>query len=121
VQPFGAATAEGSTVDTMSDGHRRTTVAIVYGKTGDPLLVICDPETDPPGQQWFTIVLDDSEGPDGPCEAPVCVDCLLGLHPRLGAGLLVALEHRGAEWRDREWVPAPELWVDDGDEEEDVE
>ena len=28
----------------------------------------------------------------------------------LGRGLGVALEHRGAEWRDGDWVPAPELW-----------
>ena len=31
----------------------------------------------------------------------------------LGRGLDVALEHRGAEWRDGVWVPAPELWDED--------
>jgi hypothetical protein len=49
-------------------------------------------------------------GPDGPSDVPVCVDCLLELHPRLGEGLDVALAHRGAEWRDGDWVAAPELW-----------
>ena len=66
--------------------------------------------TDPPGQRWFSIVLDDATGLDGPSEAPVCVGCLLELHPMLGRGLDVALEHRGAEWVDGEWVPGPELW-----------
>jgi hypothetical protein len=55
-------------------------------------------------------VLDDAEGPEGPSQAPVCVGCLLDEHPRLGRGLDVALEHRGAEWWEGEWVPAPELW-----------
>lgn len=91
-------------------GHRRTTVAIVYGSEGEPVAVLCDAATDPPGQLWFTVVLDDSLGPESGPEVPVCVDCLLDEHPRLGRGLDVALEHRGAEWRDGEWVPAPELW-----------
>jgi hypothetical protein len=41
----------------------------------------------------------------------VCVECLLDEHPQLGKGLDVALEHRGAEWVDGEWVAAPELWA----------
>jgi hypothetical protein len=82
----------------------------VFGSEGDPELVLCDPEGDPPGQRWFTVVLDDSPGPDGPSDAPVCVDCLLETRPRLGRGLDVALEHRGARWLGGEWVPAPELW-----------
>jgi hypothetical protein len=90
--------------------HRRTTFAIVFGETGDPIAVLCDPDTDPPGQRWFTVVLDDSPGPDSEPEVPVCVDCLLDTHPRLGKGLDIALEHRGAEWSDGDWVPAPELW-----------
>jgi hypothetical protein len=90
--------------------HRKTTVAIVYGEVGDPIMVLCDAATDPPGQRYFTVVLEDTPGPGGPSQAPVCVDCLLGVHPRLGKGLDVALEHRGAEWRDGDWVPAPELW-----------
>ena len=96
----------------MSHGrkHRRTTIAFVYGDVGEPVAVLCDPEGDPPGQRYFTIVLDDSPGPDSEPQAPVCVDCLLDDHPRLGPGLLVAVEHRGAEWRDGERVPAPELW-----------
>jgi hypothetical protein len=91
-------------------GHGRTTVAIVYGSEGDPELVLCDPETDPPAQRWFTVVLEDSPGPDGPYTAPVCVGCLLDTHPALGRGLDVALEHRGARWVGDGWVPAPELW-----------
>jgi hypothetical protein len=91
-------------------GHRRTTVAIVYGRVGDPELVLCDPATDPPGQRWFTVVLADATGPDGHSEAPVCVGCLLDEHPRLGRGLDVALKHRGARWAEGDWVPAPELW-----------
>jgi hypothetical protein len=94
-------------------GHKRTTVAIVYGKVGAPELVLCDPDTDPPGQRWFTVVLEDTPGPDGPYEAPVCVGCLLEMHPGLGRGLDVAVEHRGAEWLDGEWVAAPWLWDDD--------
>ena len=90
--------------------HRRTTLAIVYGEVGEPIAVLCDPETDPPGQRWFTVVLEDSLGPDSEPEVPVCIDCLLDEHPRLGRGLDIALEHRGAEWRDGDWVPAPELW-----------
>ena len=82
----------------------------MYGELGDPVEVLCDPETDPPGQRWFSVVLDDASGPDGPKEVPVCVGCLLDQHPRLGRGLDIALEHRGAEWVDGEWVPAPELW-----------
>jgi hypothetical protein len=91
-------------------GHVRTTVAIVYGTDGDPVAVLCDAATDPPGQRWFTVVLKDSPGPHGPYEAPVCMGCLLDEHPQLGRGLDVALEHRGAEWRDGDWVPAPDLW-----------
>ena len=90
--------------------HRRTTVAIVYGTARDPVEVLCDAATDPPGQRWFTVVLEDATGPDGPSEVPVCVGCLLDEHPRLGRGLDVALEHRGARWADGAWVPAPELW-----------
>jgi hypothetical protein len=91
--------------------HRRTTLAFVYGTVGDPVAVLCDPAGDPPGQRYFTVVLDDSLGPRGPSQAPVCVDCLLEDHPRLGRGLDVALEHRGAAWFDDEgWVPALELW-----------
>ena len=91
-------------------GRGRTTFAFVFGVDGDPELVLCDPEGDAPGQRWFTVVLDDSLGPDGPSEAPVCVGCLLDEHPRLGRGLDVAVEHRGARWVDGGWVPAPELW-----------
>lgn len=90
--------------------HRRTTVAIVFGTVGEPVAVLCNAASDPPGQRWFTVVLEDSPGPGGPSQAPVCVDCLLDEHPRLGRGLNVALEHGGAEWRDGEWMPAPELW-----------
>ena len=86
------------------------TVAVVYGEAGVPELVLCDPDGDPPGQRWFTVVLDDSPDPDGPSEAPVCVDCLLEEHPGLGRGLDVALEHRGARREGAGWVPAPELW-----------
>jgi hypothetical protein len=85
-------------------------VAIVYGTVGEPVAVLCDGATDPPGQRWFAVVLDGAEGPNGPSEAPVCVACLLDDHPRLGRGLDVALEHRGALWIDGEWLPAPELW-----------
>ena len=41
-------------------GHRRAAVAIVSGTVGDPELVLCDPERDPSGQRWFTVVLADS-------------------------------------------------------------
>jgi hypothetical protein len=90
--------------------HRRATVAIVYGTAGDPVEVLSDAATDPLGQRWFTVVLEDATGPDGPSEAPVCVGCLLDEHPQLGSGLDVALGHRGARWVDGEWLPAPELW-----------
>jgi hypothetical protein len=90
--------------------YRKTTVAIVFGSEGVPVAVLCDAATDPPGQRWFTVVLEDAEGPDGPSEAPVCVGCLLDDHPTLGRGLDMALEHRGAECVDGQWVPAPELW-----------
>jgi len=90
--------------------HRRTTLAIVFGERGEPIAVLCDPDGDPPGQRWFTVILDDTPEPDGPPQAPVCIDCLLDTHPTLGKGLDIALEHRGAEWRDGEWVSAPGLW-----------
>jgi hypothetical protein len=90
--------------------HGRTTLAMVFGTDGEPIAVLCDAATDPPGLRFFTVVLDDSPGPDSEPEAPMCVDCLLDEHPRLGRGLDVALEHRGAEWRDGDWFPAPELW-----------
>lgn len=90
--------------------HSRATLAIVYGSEGEPRSVLCDAAGDPPGQRWFTVVLADAPGPAGPADAPVCVECLLDMHPRLGRGLDIALEHRGAEWRDGGWVPAPELW-----------
>ena len=91
-------------------GHGRTTVAIVFGTEGEPVAVLCDPEGDPPGQRWFTVVLDDSPGPEGPSQAPVCVGCLIDEHPTLGRGLDVALKHRGARCVGDGWVPAPELW-----------
>ena len=90
--------------------HRRTTLAIVFGETGEPIAVLCDPDGDPPGLRFFTVVLDDPPGPDNPPDSPTCVDCLLDAYPELGRGLDIALEHRGAEWRDGDWVPAPELW-----------
>ena len=92
-------------------GHSRTTVAVVYGTAGEPVNVLCDAAGDPQWLRFFSVVLDDAEGPDGPSEAPVCVGCLLEIHPRLGKGLDVAVEHRGARWVDGEWVPAPELWA----------
>ena len=92
--------------------RRRTTLAIVYGRKGEPIAVLCDPDGDAPGQRWFTVVLDDSPGPDSEPQVPVCIDCLLDEHPSLGTGLDIALEHRGAEWRDGEWLAAPELWVE---------
>lgn len=61
-------------------------------------------------RSWFTVVLDDPPGPDGSPQVPVCVDCLLDEHPRLGQGLDIAHKHRGAESRGDKWVPAPELW-----------
>jgi hypothetical protein len=73
-------------------------------------LVLCDPAGDPPGERYFTAVLTDSPGPEGPYAAPVCVDCLLGEHPGLGDGLLVAAEHRGARRVGHGWGAAPELW-----------
>ena len=93
-----------------SHGHRATTVAIVYGTVGEPVAVLCDAASDPPGQRWFTVVLEDTPGPDGPYDVPVCVDCLLEVHPRLGRGLDVAVEHTGARWDGERWLPAPELW-----------
>ena len=86
------------------------TVAIVYGDVGEPVAVLCDAATDPPDQRWFTVVLEVSPGPDSPPQVPVDIGCLLDEFPRLDRGLDVALEHRGAEWRDGGWVPAPELW-----------
>ena len=77
-----------------------TTLALVHGSAGVPVAVLCDPAGDPPGQRWFTVVLSDSPGP-GEHEGPVCVDCLLALHPNLGRGLDVALEHMGASWERR--------------------
>ena len=94
----------------MGKPHRRTTVAIVCGTGGEPTAVLCDPSGDPPGQRWFIVVFEDSPGPDGPYEAPVCVDCLLDEHDRLGQGLDLALEHTGARWDGEAWQPAPELW-----------
>ena len=91
-------------------GHGTTTLAMVYGDEGEPIAVLCDADGDPPGLRFFTVVLDDSPGPDNPPDSPTCVDCLLDEHPRLGRGLDIALEHRGAEWRDGDWLPAPELW-----------
>ena len=91
------------------DGHR-TTMLIVFDKDGEPIAVLCDRDGDPSGQRWFTVVLEDTPGPDGRLQAPVCIDSLLETHPRLSRGLDVALEHRGAEWRDGAWLPAPELW-----------
>ena len=90
--------------------HGRTTLAMVFGTEGEPIAVLCDPDGDPPGQRWFTVVLSDSPGPESKPNVPVCLDCLLDEHPELGRGLDIALEHRGAEWRDGEWVPASELW-----------
>jgi hypothetical protein len=111
VQSECATAVEGAAaVSWRRHGHSRTTVAIVWGVDGTPVEVLCDPATDPPGQRWFSVVLDDAEGPDGPSQAPVCVGCLLDQHPMLGRGLDVALEHRGAKWRDGEWVAAPELY-----------
>ena len=86
------------------------TIAMVYGGVGEPELVLCDAEGDPPGQRYFTVALTDSPGPGGPCQPPVHIGCLLDEHPSLGRGLDVALEHRGARCVRGEWIPAPELW-----------
>ena len=90
--------------------HRRTTVGIVHGTSGDPVAVLCDAAGDPPGQRWFTVVLSDAPPVPDEDEGPVCVDCLLDTHPRLSEGLEIALEHNGAEWDGEAWKPAPELW-----------
>lgn len=110
MQSFGAAALEGPAVMRGHRGHGQTTVAVVYGTAGEPVEVLCDAAGDPRGLRFFTVVLDDAEGPDGPSQVPVCVGCLLDEHPRLGRGLDVALEHRGARCVGGEWVPAPELW-----------
>ena len=94
-----------------STPHRRTTVAIVHGTDGDPIAVLCDAAGDPPGQRWFTVVLDDAD-PDVEPDVPVCVDCLLEMHPQLGQGLEMAVEHNGAECDGGAWQSAPELWDD---------
>jgi hypothetical protein len=94
----------------VSHEHRSTVVAFLYGTVGEPVAVLCDPDGDPPGLRFFTVVLEDSPGPGSDPGPPVCVDCLLDAHPRLGRALGVAQEHRGAECVDGEWVPAPELW-----------
>ena len=47
-----------------------------------------------------------------PTDVPVCVDCLLDRHRRLGQGLDIAVEHTGAVWDGAAWQPAPELWDD---------
>jgi hypothetical protein len=99
--------------EACNEEERRTTVALVYGTVGEPVEMLCDAAGDPPGLRFFTVVLDDAEAPDGPSQVAVCVGCLLDEHPQLGRGLDVALEHRGAEWRDGGWVPAPELWAEE--------
>ena len=72
-------------------GHGTTTLATVYGDEGEPIAVLCDANGDPPGLRFFTVVLDDSPGPDNPPDSPTCVDCLLDEHPGLGRGLDMAL------------------------------
>jgi excisionase family DNA binding protein len=39
---------------------------IVFGSVGEPEFVLCDAAGDPPGQRWFTVVLEDTPGPEGP-------------------------------------------------------
>ena len=60
--------------------HGRTTVAIVFGTEGDPIAVLCDPDSDPPGQRWFTVVLDDTPGV-GQAIRRACVHRLPPRHP----------------------------------------
>lgn len=75
MQSLGADAVEGEAAMSRRNwAHRKTTVAIVYGTDGQPVAVLCDPEGDPAGQTWFTVVLDDSPGPDSEPDMPVCVD-----------------------------------------------
>jgi hypothetical protein len=89
--------------------EHRTAVAMVYGSTGPVRAVYCDPDGDPPGQRWFTVVFDDAGPPeDGPDEAPVCAHCLVDDHPELGRGFDLAAEVGGTVELDqgsREWQP----------------
>lgn len=83
---------------------------MLYGTTGPARAVYCDPDTDPPGQRWFSVFLSDAR-PDleaEPDEAPVCADCLLDNWPELGRGFDLALKTKGGVLRDRatgEWSP----------------
>lgn len=90
---------------------------MVYGKTGPARAVYCDPDTDPPGQRWFSVFLDDADPWDEetqdwgePDLAPVCAHCLIEFHPELGRGLDLAVEVKGGVVRDRE---TGEWWATD--------
>lgn len=96
----------------MSVEHR-TTIAMVYGTRGPARAVYCDPDTDPPGQRWFSVFLDDASGDfdADPDLAPVCAHCLIDEYPELGRGFDLAVEMKGAVLRDREtgeWSATPD-------------
>jgi hypothetical protein len=89
------------------------TIAIVYGTAGPARAVYCDPDTDPPGQRYFSVWLSDASGEldAEPDEAPVCAHCLIDDFPELGRGFDLAVEVKGAVLRDREsgeWAPPPD-------------
>jgi hypothetical protein len=93
--------------------EHRTTVAMVWGTTPPVRAVYCDPDGDPPGQRWFSVVLDDAGEPDdGPDEVPVCAHCLLDEYPELGRGFDLALAVKGEVELDAEtgeWRPTPDV------------
>ena len=70
----------------------------MLGSEAPPLAVICDPEDDPPGVRFFSVIWSDAPPTGEVDDSPlVCAHCLLEEHPDLGRSLDIAQEHRCAE------------------------
>lgn len=88
---------------------------MLIGSQPPVIEVVCDPEGDPPGMTYFTVVFSDAPPPDEvseeDCGELVCAHCLLDEQPELGAGMDLALRHGGSAIRDAhtgEWSMLPE-------------
>jgi hypothetical protein len=105
-------------VSNVSHHHHHTALAFTIGKELPITAVICDPEGDPVGMTYFTVLFSDAPHKadelteDDERRAIVCMHCLIDDHPELGRGLDLAKHHGGAFSYDAtadEWFEDPSV------------
>lgn len=96
-----------------------TSVAFVVGTRPPVIQVVYDPEGDPSGMAWFTIVLSDAPPPGEVGELePVCAHCLIDDLAGVGVPLDLAVKHGcSVVWSEETgWEPVPDYFDEPGQE-----